>query len=76
MLWLAHLGWRLECDGERGWRARQAGDSLSLRHEAKGTFIHRERVITARCYGCRDVGSLLGARDRAPSRVRWERHPQ
>jgi hypothetical protein len=30
---------------------------LSLRHEARGTFIHKKRVITARCYGC--VEALL-----------------
>ena len=71
MLWLAHLVWRLECSRE-GLLAglSKPGDSYSLRHDAKGTFVHRERVITARCYGCvcRSF-ALLAACERAPSRV-------
>jgi hypothetical protein len=65
-------GWRLECgrrrEGECA-RQAQATATLSTRHAAKGTFIHKKRVITARCYG--DVGKLAcgGACDRAPSRV-------
>jgi hypothetical protein len=57
MLWLAHLVWRLECRRERVVGGLdEPGDSYLLRHEARGTFIHKKRVITARCYG--DVGSF------------------
>jgi len=59
MLWLAHLVWRLECSVERGvvGGPKEARRQLSLRHDARGTFIHKKRVITARCYGC--VEALL-----------------
>lgn len=52
MLWPGHLVGAMECrEGRRVvWFTAACRRQPSTRHEARGTFIHKCGVSTARCY--------------------------